>query len=86
MNTVPSTSAPTTTALVLSALRSLLMLGSSLGIYHGAVDDATLTMWASVIVALGTAAWSLVDKFQAARKQHAAAVASAGARKAVVPQ
>lgn len=81
----PSTPSPTTIALVLSLLRSVLMLASSLGIYHGAVDDAALTMWASVIVAIGTAIWSLWDKFQVAHKQHAVALASSVAGVPVVP-
>lgn len=85
MNTTPSIPSPTTTALVFSVLRSILMLASSLGIYHGVVDDATLTMWTSVIVVLGTSVWSLIDKFQAARIQYAVAVASGKAHAPVVP-
>jgi hypothetical protein len=82
----PSTPSPTITALVFSLLRSILMLAAALGIYHGAtVDDGTLMLISGGIVAVATAAWSLYDKLQAARKQHAAALASALAGRAVQP-
>lgn len=84
--TAPSTSSPTITALVFSLLRSGLLLASALGIYHGAtVDDATLSLVAGLLVAFGTTAWSLADKIMAARKQHATALASASAGRAVTP-
>ena len=84
--TTPSTPSPTITALVCSLLRSAMLLGAALGIYHGAtVDDGTLSLVAGLIVTFGTAAWSLVDKIQAARNQHATAVVSAAAGRAVTP-
>lgn len=85
-NTTASTPAPTTQALVFSLIRSGLLLASGLGLYHGAeVPDATLSLVASTALALGTGAWSIVDKITTARRQHSIAVASAVTGRPVIP-
>lgn len=86
VTTVPSTPNPSLQAIVYSLLRSILMLMGALGIGVGAnISDGTLMVVAGAIVAVGTAAWSLYDKVQAARKTHAAAVRSAVVAQPVQP-
>lgn len=78
--TVDTTPNPTLTSLLFSLLRAGLVAGSTLGIWHGAsVPDGTLMMLASALVALGSAAWGIWDKVQAARKVHDSAMLSAEA-------
>lgn len=78
--TVESTSTPSLQSLIFTLLRTALAALGAIGLYHGAVvPDATLYMLAGLLVELGTAAWGIWDKVQAARRVHHAAVASASA-------
>jgi hypothetical protein len=79
----PSTPDPSLTTLVYTLIRAVLYLLSGLGIGVGALDDGALMIVAGGIVAVGTAAWSLWDKIQAARANHRNSVASAIAGKPV---
>lgn len=82
----PSTPTPDTTTLVGSVVRSVLLLLSGLGLYHGTMPDAsTLSLIASVAVGLGSAGWSLWTKFREAAHTHDTAVASAVEGAAVQP-
>jgi hypothetical protein len=76
---VPSTPNPQTVTLVASVIRSVLALLSGAGIVAGSatnIPDSTLTLYASIVVGLGTAAWSLYQKFRAAQMAHAGSVQS----------
>ena len=85
--TVPSTPAPTLQALVFSLLRSILMLLGALGVGIGAnISDGTLMVVAGAIVAVGTAVWDLIEKYQTAHNTHATAIASAAAQAPVQPK
>jgi ABC-type nickel/cobalt efflux system permease component RcnA len=85
---VPSTPNPQTVTLVASVIRSVLALLSGAGIVAGSatnIPDSTLTLYASIAVGLGTAAWSLWQKFRAAQMAHAGAVKSATANQMGLP-
>lgn len=76
----PSTPDVSTQTLIYTLLRALLNLLGAFGISFTALADANV-LWAvagavSVIVSVG---WSLWQKFQAARADHANSVASANA-------
>lgn len=76
---VPSTPDPQTVTLVASVIRSVLALLSGAGIVASSatnIPDSTLTLYASIVVGLGTAAWSLWQKFRAAQMAHAGSVQS----------
>lgn len=76
-----STPNPTLTTLVASVIRSVLALLSGLGLAVGTYNDSSLTFAASVVVGVGTAAWSIYQKISAARKAHLSAQLSAAKRR-----
>jgi ABC-type nickel/cobalt efflux system permease component RcnA len=75
---VPSTPDPQLVALVLGVLRAFLPLLAALGV-HVTTNDANLTILSGVIVGAGTAVWSIWQKYQDQRRDHAGSVASAEA-------
>lgn len=74
---VPSTPMPTTATLVKNVLSSALMILGALGVPVGSYSDSTLMIVASALVTAAGAAWSLWERFAAARKDHAGSVRSA---------
>jgi len=76
-NMVPSTPEPDWNTLVGALVRAVIQLAAGLGFYHGAVNDGVVTMVTTGVVAIGTIAWSLWQKYKAAQNNHAGAVQSA---------
>lgn len=77
---IPSTPNPQTVTLVASVIRSALALLAGAGIVAGSatnIPDGMITLYASCVVAFGTAGWSLYQKFRAAQLDHAGSVQSA---------
>lgn len=78
--TVPSTPDPAVTAIVYSIIRSVLAIASGLGIGLGAfghLPDSALMIVAGGVAGIIVGAWSLYEKFQAAKQAHANSVQSA---------
>jgi hypothetical protein len=83
---VPSSPDPATVTLVAALLRHLLTLLSGVGFLGGLViNDGMLLTIASSLVGIATIAWSLFEKFQAKRKDHAGSVMSADLHRPVQP-
>jgi hypothetical protein len=77
---VPSSPTPDITALVGGAVRAVLALLAGMGLISAGsplLVDSTVQLIASALVAVGTLAWSLWVKVQAARRLHASVVQSA---------
>ena len=78
-----STPDPQVVTLVTALLRHLLTIASTVGVYHGVISDSALYTISGAVVASAMVGWSLYQKIQAARKDHASSVASAKAGKAL---
>ena len=77
--TIDSTPDPTIQTLVYALIRAVLMLLGAIGVSTPAWASQPSSLWAmagaiSLIVGI---IWSIVQKFQAAKQTHSAAVASA---------
>jgi hypothetical protein len=80
----PSTSSPTTQALVFAGLRALLMVLGTFGITIPALTDSSnLTAVAGAVSVLIGIGWSFYQKFQDAQAAHRGATASAATGQAV---
>lgn len=83
---VPSTPNPSYVAIAAGVIRGLLQIASGVGFAWAlTVNASQIQMAATALVMLLTLVWSVWQKIAQARAQHAAAVASASKRKAVVP-
>jgi hypothetical protein len=83
----PSSPDPQIVTLVASLIRHVLTALAGAGIIASVtVSDSSLMLISSAIVGAGTVAWSLWQKLQAARHDHAGSVASAAGGVAVQPK
>ena len=73
----PSTPDPSLRVLVETAVRSVLLLLGSIGLWHGAASDSLISLIAGAVIAVGSLVWSLVEKYQAAHRDHVGSVESA---------
>ncbi len=64
-------------SIIMGSLRTLMAGLSALGIGVGAWSDEKLLLVASVLVFVGTWAWSVYQKIMAAKRKHDALVATA---------
>lgn len=80
----PSTPDPSTTTLILALLRAGLTIAGAVGVTTPAwLTDSALTTIAGALALIAGVVWSLVEKFRAARRDHANSVASAQAGRPV---
>jgi hypothetical protein len=84
--TIPSTPDPALMTLVESAVRSILLLLSGLGVYHGVASDSLVFLISSAVIAIGTALWGIYAKYRDKRADHAGNVLSARLQKPVQPE
>jgi hypothetical protein len=83
-STIPSTPTPETTVLIGTLVRAaLLILGPTLATYGIKVDASAWEAGIGAILTAGAFAWSIWQKFQQAKLDHAGNVASARGGQAV---
>ena len=80
---VPSTPDPEVTVLAAALIRHVITFLSAIGLLHGVYSDSMIQILAGAVLGIAMTGWSLWQKYQAARKDHAGSARSATTGNAV---